>query len=152
MFGVICLTSNKGCCMYSVNHTVLFLQHVFSQLILLWWTASWMPSLHRLLVFHKLCSVSGNLHRSQIGECYNAPTFKDSITPDFTPDFSWESHEKKRRWGSFNCSCYVRFPLEVFYCLLVATCKGGNLSSTVFFNFLFIIYAVHFSLIYQQTV
>ena len=45
-------------------------------------------------MFHKLCSVSGNLHRSQIGECYNAPTFKDSITPDFTPDFSWESHEK----------------------------------------------------------
>ena len=45
-------------------------------------------------MFHKLCSVSGNLHRSQIGECYSAPTFKDSITPDFTPDFSWESHEK----------------------------------------------------------
>ena len=58
---------------------------------------------------------------------------------------------KKKEVG-FLCSCYVRFPLEVFYCLLVATCKGGNLSSTVFFNFLFIIYAVHFSLIYQQTV
>lgn len=45
-------------------------------------------------MFHKLCSVSGNLHRSQIGECCNAPTFKDSITPDFTPDFSWDFHEK----------------------------------------------------------
>ena len=151
MFGVICLTSNKGCCMYSVNHTVLFLQYVFSQLILLWWTASWMPSLHRLLVFHKLCSVSGNLHRSQIGKCYNAPTFKDS-TLLTSLQTSLGSLMKKMEVGSFNCSCYVRFPLEVFYCLLVATCKGGNLSSTVFFNFLFIIYAVHFSLIYQQTV
>ena len=43
--------------------------------------------------------------------------------------------KKKRGGGSFKCSCYVRFPLEVFYCLLVATCKRGNLSSTVFFKF-----------------